>query len=464
VGAAKLALATALLVWFLWRSRRNRLFLLGIPVLMVMGESVFFDGMRPFWTPGRFSPQDHIMGWLFVVWVVIMFGQLKRQGRVAVFGPGRLLPEEIPLLAVAVLVAAQAVVASRPSGDIGIGIGAGADLIYLVAGYVLVRGIVCQFTRGQVIEFLGAVVITNTIAAAMYVVHQGLGIKIYSGAEYFTTQFQSAEITRTFHFAPMFTLLALAFVLAKSRWTPGWLLVLAVTVLSVLVSYTRTLLIAVVAAVVIAVIVRELRNPSSGRFVRRATVVVGSVVAISVIFAVALPAQSEYTVSRLAEFTSARGLSDIGNWRIRQHKYDAVNQVVVKNDPVFGMGFPPPGSNPVDSQVYRLSADMTWIPILYHTGYVGLALFGLTLLAFGLRALKLTLGGDEAKRYLGLTYLITICLTALVGFTAWTFMQPQIAPMGLWFLGFVAGEALAPATGAASATVTRAGAATRVAS
>ena len=46
----------------------------------------------------------------------------------------------------------------------------------------------------------------------------------------------------------------------------------------------------------------------------------------------------------------------------------------------------------------------------------------------------------------GLTYLIAIVLIALVqAFIAWVFMQPQIAPMGLWILALVAGEALRPA-------------------
>ncbi len=442
---AKLGLATALLLWFLWKARKNRLCLLGIPVLMVMGESVFFTLMRPFWTPGRFTSQAHIMMWLVVVWVIIMLGA-RRSGRLRTgwFGPGRILTEEILLLLIFGLIAVQALVAGAASGDLASAVFSAADLAYLFIGYVLVRGIACQFPRDQIIDFLGAVVIANTIAAALYVVHQGLGVAIYTGGEYFTTVFQGVEITRTFHFAPQFTLLALGFVLARSRWTAGWLAVLAITTLSVLVSYTRTLLIAVIVAVIISVVVRELKLPDAGRLIRRTLVIAGCAGVIVVGFSIALPAKSEFTVSRLTEFASAGGVSDINNWRVRQQKYDTVNQIVLKTDPLLGMGFPAPGSNPVDSQVYRLSADMTWIPILYHIGYVGLALFGLALLGFGLRALLLTLGRGDERRYLGLTYLITIGLTVLVGFTAWTFMEPRVAPLGLWALAFVAGEALRP--------------------
>jgi len=444
---AKLALATALLAWFVWKARGNRLFLLGIPILMVMGESVFFNRMRPFWTPGRFEPQTHIMGWLVVVWLIIMW-EGRRSGRLRAgpFGPGRLLPEEVPLLLLAVLILAQALVAGAGSGDLADGVLSAADLGYLLIGYLLVRGIACQFSRAQVISFLGTVVIVNTIAAALYVVHQGLGVSIYTGGEYFTTVFRGVEITRTFHFAPQFTLLALGFVLAQSRWTAGWLVILAITVLSVLVSYTRTLLIAVVVAFLVALVVRELRRPSASRFIRRTLVIVVSALVLLAGFAVFLPAQSRFVTQRLTEFASAGRVSDVGNWQVRERKYGTVNEIVLKTDPLLGMGFPAPGSNPVDSQVYRLSADMTWIPILYHVGYVGLALFALVLAGFGLRALMLTLGGDDARRYLGLVYLIVIVLTTLVGFTAWTFMEPRVAPLGLWFLAFVAAEALGPSS------------------
>ena len=442
--AAKLAVASVLLLWFLWKARENRLFLLGIPVLMVMGESVFFDLMRPFWTPGRFDPQTHIMGWLFVVWAAIMVMRIQGAGRARPFGPARILPEELALLAFALVVLVQVGIASVPDVDLSVGVVAGRDMLFLLLGYLMLRGVVSRFTRAQVIEFLTSVVVVNTLAAALYVAHQGLGLEIYTGGEYFSTQYAGVEITRTFHFAPMFTLPALAFVLARPRWTPFWLTVLTVTVLSVLVSYTRTLFIAVIVAVVIAVLVRELKDPDSGRFLRRVLVVAGTVAAIMAVFAVILPAQSEFLVSRLTEFSGEQGMGDIHNWQVRERKYDMANQIVLERDPYFGLGFPPEGSNPVDSQVYRLSADMTWIPILYHTGYVGLALMGAVLVGFALRALRLTFADDEARRYLGMVYLITIALTVLVAFTAWTFMQPQIAPMGLWMLAFLAAEALAP--------------------
>ena len=73
MSVVRLAVPFALLMWFLWKARDNRLFILGIPVLMVMGPSVFFDLMRPFWTPGRLENTTHIMIWLVIAWAVILW-------------------------------------------------------------------------------------------------------------------------------------------------------------------------------------------------------------------------------------------------------------------------------------------------------------------------------------------------------------------------------------------------------
>ena len=49
----RLLLPSRLLLYFLWRSLRQRVFLLGLPFLMDMYYSVFFDRLKPFWMPSH---------------------------------------------------------------------------------------------------------------------------------------------------------------------------------------------------------------------------------------------------------------------------------------------------------------------------------------------------------------------------------------------------------------------------
>ena len=448
MSIVRLAVPVALLAWFLWRARANRLFVLGIPILMVMGSSVFFDQMRPFWIPGRFSPETHIMGWLGVAWAVVILTSRPSGGtpRVGIFGAPRVLPEELALPLIAALLALQTFAIFSSSGDLGAAVTTASGLFYILMGYLLVRGIASRFSRSQTIEFLSAVVIANTVAAALYVAHQGLHLPIYPAAEYFTTVFHGQTITRTFTFAPQFSVLALGFVLARRAWTLGWLVVLTITVLSIVVSYTRTLLVAAVVAVLVAIIVRELKKPRVGRLLRRVLTIAVSVAGALVLFSVVRPVEYHFVLSRLGEFTSAGGPTDVSNWDVRRLHFLAVERVVARGDPLFGLGFPAAGSNPVDAHLHLWTSDMTWVPILYRLGWVGVALFAVVLGGFAARSFSLALRDPEERRYLGLVYLIAIVLTVILSFVSWTFMEERVYAMGLWLLAFVAAEALRPGT------------------
>lgn len=446
MNLVRLGVPVALLAWFLWRARINRLFILGIPVLMVMGSSIFFDRMRPFWVPGRLPPETHIMGWLVAAWVVIIWTGRRRTGlrEVGVFGAARLLPEEIPFLLVAGLLIMHTLGVFATGGDLGAAAATASGFSYILLGYLVVRGVAARFSRAEIIEFLGAVVIANTVAAALYVAHQGLHVPIYPAAEYFTTVFRGQTITRTFTFAPQFSVLALGFVLAKRAWTPGWLAVLAVTVLSIVVSYTRTLLLAAAVAVVIAIIVREMKKPHVGRLLRRVLTIGVSIAGALLVFRAVRPVEYHFLLSRLGQFASAGGATDVGNWDIRSLHFLAVERVVARGDQLLGLGFPAAGSNPVDAHLHLWTSDMAWVSILYRLGWVGLVLFALVFAGFAVRSLTLSLQSPEERRYLGLVYLIAIVLTVILSFVSWTFMEERVYAMGLWLLAFVAAEALRP--------------------
>jgi O-antigen ligase len=340
-----------------------------------------------------------------------------------------------------------------------------AGLFYLVLGYLLVRGIVSRATRAETQEFLAAVVIVNTIACALFILDQGLHLPIYLGQANITYTYGGQAISRATTFAPVFNLLTLGFVLAKRRWTPGWLVVLAITLLAILVSLTRTLLIAAVFGLLIAIIAREFTRPDFNRVLRRIGTIALGMAIIVVGFSRMAPAYWSFLLKRFSEFTSGKTGAQIMNWHLRVIHWDAVQRVVARADLAFGLGFPKPGSNPVDGQIFSWSSDMTWVPILYHFGYLGLVLFGLLLAGFMVRALLVSLKPPELRRELSLAYFITLALTVVMGFQMWTFMMPLVYPMGLWIFAFAAAETLrpadepdllpAPAHGSAAATDTQ---------
>ena len=447
MGLLRLAIPAALLLWFLWKARSNALFLLGIPVLMVMRGSVFFENMAPFWKPGRFDPVTLLMIWLVLVWAVTVARRSGSDGtQVTLFGAGRILPEELPLIGIAVLIGVHTLGAFASSGDLATAATQAAAVFYLVLGYALVRGIASRATRAETEEFLAAVVIANTVACGLFVLHQGLHLPIYLGQANITYHSGGQTISRATTFSPVLNLLALGFVLAKRRWTPGWMAVLAITLLAILVSLTRTLLLAAVLGLVIAVVARELTRPDFNRFARRVGAIVAASAIVVVGFSRLTPAYWSYLLKRLTEFTSAAGQgAQVQNWEVRAVHWDAVVRVVARIDLLFGAGFARPGSVTVNPDYYNWTSDMTWVPIIYMLGIAGLILFGLLLAGFMARALTLSMRQPELRRELCLAYFITLALTVVMGFQMWTFMQPSDYPMGLWIFAFIAVEALRPA-------------------
>jgi hypothetical protein len=445
VGLLRLALPTALVLWFLWKSRGNTLFLLGIPVLMVMRGSVFFDKMKPFWVPGRLDSTTLLMVWLLLAWVVTLANERTQPDRELRRAAGaRLLPEELPLIAIALLIGWHALRAFGVSGDLAEAVSVASASFFIVLGYVVVRGIVTRATRAETEEFLAAVVVVNTIAAALFILHQGLGLPIYEGSANINYTFAGQDIARATTFVPQFSLLALGFVLAKRAWSAKWLVVLGITMLSVLVTYTRTLLIAAVAGLIIAVVARELSKPEAGRFLRRTGAIVLCAIATLVIFSAVLPVQYRFLLTRVDELRLGGDLSQVHNWELRTAHWAVTTGVTAKENIVLGVGFPQNVWNPVEPHLFTWTSDMAWVPILYRFGYAGLALFGVLLGGSMWRALSLSLKPPEERRELALAYFITLALTVIMSFQQWTFMEPRIYPMGLWILALVAAEALRP--------------------
>lgn len=443
MGLVRLALPAALLLWFLWKARVNRLCLLGIPVLMVMGDSVFFAKMKIFWKPGRLDATTLTMAWLFVVWLLVATRPPSDPLGVSVgpLGPSRILPEELPFLFLVAIMAAHTLGLFATTGDLAGAAAAAFPAFCLVLGYVLVRGIASHSTRDQTLEFLEMVVVANTVAAALFFIHQGLHVTIYTNTEYLSTVFAGQQITRSFTFAPQYSLLALGFVLAQRQWTPKWIAVLIVTLLAVLVSYTRSLLIAAVVGLALALVVQELKSPDARRFVRRSITIVVSTLGAFVVFALVRPVDYKFLLSRLQAFWSGKGVTDVANWKLRTHHFVLVERVVAKGDLWLGLGYKPHTSM-ITPYLTGWISDMAWVPLLYYFGVIGLALVGLVFGGFLVRSIWLSRQPSETGRYLGRTYTVTIALTIIVSFTGWVFMEPRVYPMGLFILAFAAVEAL----------------------
>ena len=269
----RVVLPTVLLLYFFWRSLQQRVFVLGLPLLMNMYFSVFFDRLKPFWVPGSWQPADHMMFWLVVTWILYFDLALPSHRRVIrerrLLGPRLTMPEEAVLLVVVGYMLLKVGTTAGHYMDLGTALSEARTSLFMFLGYFLLRGILCHAGRKDTLDLLAAVVVVNTMAAGLYVLHQGLHLYIYAGMiEYQYIEVGGEILTRSFYFMPQYLPLQSGSV-ARPKWNMFWAGVFFVSLTAVWLSYTRALISVVVLEIAIILAIRLLRHGDVWRAVKR---------------------------------------------------------------------------------------------------------------------------------------------------------------------------------------------------
>ncbi len=154
--------------------------------------------------------------------------------------------------------------------------------------------------------------------------------------EYQYLVFNGEVLTRSFYFMPQYLPLAIAFCVAKRKWSLLWLGVLLVTLAAIWVSYTRALVLVAIVEIAVILAVRLLKQRDAWPAAKRVVQIV-LVMAVFVGAAVALlPTQSAYLFSRIAETRSSGSALEDNNLQVRL-------DLVADHERVGRRRQPPPG-------------------------------------------------------------------------------------------------------------------------
>jgi hypothetical protein len=435
-----LVLPATLGIYCIWRAVKRPIFLLGIPFLQVMGESVFFGNIKPFWVPGSFGGNYPILLWVALAWAWSVYGSKGKWSNAGwqIRRSGRLLPEESLLMALAVLVFAKLLWSDGGHAGTQMLLEQFAPWGLLLVGYWLVRGVVCRASSEDTAALLLFVAMATGIGSALFILHQGLRVPIYQGTEYRVFTYEGQELSRTFWFMPPFLLFALGFALARRSWSVGTIALTVLTIVAVVVSYTRSLVLAAAAAAVTALGLRLLKERRPGLLARRVSVL-GAVLAVTVVvLSLALPGPTSYFLSRVATLTNASVVTEDPTALSRQSDLLAVGEVVSDRYALVGAPF-----GAVDDMTQEATEypDSTWVGVLYWTGYLGAAVLAALFVLFTLRAIRLFLGSRDTTEMLGAAYAASMVAVFVTTFSDWTFLHESRYAMGLWLFAFIAGEA-----------------------
>lgn len=422
-------------LYFVIKGVKSPIYLMGIPFLMFMSQSIFFEDVKLFKMPG--SLQYALMFiWLAALWIVSFF--IPKENDEETVHNKRLNVLDYIIFALIIISFAgltYAFLKYTYKNDL---IKEFVQLISLFLAYLIIRKWSIQNSPEILIKFLYSIVVINSIASLFYILHQGLHFGIYEAVEFSTEIFDGAEITRSFWFMPQFLPFSVAFLLVfKDRGNFLAYLLLAINLLAIFISYTRS---SVVNAIIISLLYLVLKGIKSGRMgmVLRNIFLYGIVGIISLfILAQIFPANTKYFERRFTELSETSATSGPNNMQYRFIMAGIIISNIDADKKIFGMGPVTESQIPMVKAMRQTTADMVWTGVIYRWGYVGLILF-VMLYLFGLfKGYFYYMNSDSELADLALLFLLFIFSQLIESFFSWTFLSGHGLATGLWYFAML---------------------------
>jgi|WetSurMetagenome_2_1015567.scaffolds.fasta_scaffold01023_8 hypothetical protein len=431
----RLVLPYIILLYFIAKGIKEPIFFLGIPFLIYMGASVFFDKVKIFTIPGSLYYALFFL-WLVFFWIVSIIIRSKEKKEFdhipklnamdyCVFG----------LILISFLGLGLTFLQFSNLNDV---FKEFVVLISLFASYFIIKNWASNTDPNILSKFLYSLVIINSIAAFLYLLHQGLHIQIYKSDEYSAEIFQGEEITRSFWFMPQFLPFSIAYLLVfKEKRSFVFYALLSVNSLAVFISYTRSSLINVVMIFLLYTVLIGIKKGRMGLVIKN--IIIYSMAGIIGFFIISkiLPANTQYFVSRFNELSEVSATSGPNNLEYRFIMTGIIISNMNNDKKILGMG--PVSENQISgvNQMKATTADMVWTGVIFRWGYIGLTLFVLIFVLSLISSFFFYIKSEGILSNLALFIFLYIFSQIIESFVSWTFMSGHGLATGLWYFAIL---------------------------
>lgn len=432
------------LSYFVYRYLKEPIYLLGVPFLMFLRQSIFFDTVKIFAIPGRLGPEVLLFAWLCIIWALIKIKSKNQIGndnddKLSIHGISWIDYIVIILIFITVIGVVLVYEENYVVEDI---ITQFITLLSLFLGYFIVRDSLRYTNFINLSKFLYNIVIVNSIASILYFIHQGLHVTIYTANaddEYLVDVFQGEVITRTFWFMPALWFFSIAYLLVfKREKTIAFISLISINILAIFISYTRSFLIIALLVIVVYFLLTGYKNKDIGKIIKNVAIVGVAGLALFIGISIFLPASKNYFVDRFSELDNNSADDAQSNTLIYRFEQtsDVINRID-KDKVLIGHGPITEIQLPFVAMMRSTTADMAWTGVAFRWGYVGLALFALLFVGALLKAFFLFLKTEGIISQLALVMLLVIFSQIVESFTSWTFMAPNRFAMGFWYFAIL---------------------------
>ena len=437
MGLIRHILPYLLVLFFLFKANKQPLFLLGIPFLMYMSNSIFFENAKPFQIPGSLYDQL-IFIWLIVVWLLskVFFDNKFRKQRIN--NRLNITDYSVTLLIIISILGLVSVIINYYPFITGILEEFWIE-VSLFIGYFIIKNWISSNKPEVVVSFLYSLVIVNSIASFFFILHQGLHFNVYIGEEYMSESFQGQEITRSFWFMPQFLLFSIAFLLVfTKKYSFVSISLLSVNLLALVITYTISSLIIAILVLIIYFLLNGLKNRRLATAVKN--MIMYALLGITGVFIMSrfMPANTNFLMSRISEHTNSQYTEKEPNdLDVRFTNTANVISKIDRDKKLLGMG---PATKVQAKKVDEMqsnTADIAWSGVIFRWGFIGLALFLLIFIFSSFRAFNFFMKSEGIASDLALMLLLYIISQFIECFVSWTFLSAHGLAIGFWYFAIL---------------------------
>jgi hypothetical protein len=425
-----------LVLYFVIKGIKEPLYFLGIPFLMFMSESIFFEGAKLFRMPGSIS-YSLMLVWLIILRISSIFIQNNNEDEQYSRNSGLNGIDFciIGLILITTFGLVMTMINFKLLTDV---LKEFVTLISLFVSYFIIKNWTSNNKPELWVNFLFSLVVVNSIASLFYVLHQGMHLNIYKIEELSTEVFQNEEITRNFYFMPQFLPFSIAFLLVfKEKTSFIFYALITINLLAVFISYTRSAIINAGLIFLLYFLFLGLKKGTMGLVVKNVLLFALSALLVFFVLSKVLPSNTNYFVRRFSELSETSPTSGPNNMEYRFLMTSIIISHMEEDKRILGEGPLTQNQLPLVTQMRQATSDMVWCGVIFRWGFVGLMLFILLYLISGVKAFIYFMRSEGLLADLGLFFLLYIISQMIESFFSWTFMSGHGFATGLWYLAML---------------------------
>jgi hypothetical protein len=413
---------------------------------MFLRHCIFFENVKIFSIPGRFSPDILLIVWMIIVWIILRFINASpfsnKDNNLYIKNETNSL--DYIIIGLMIITIIDLFIVYIQNLRIDNVFNEFVTMFSLFLGFFIIKYVLRNFSPSDLADFLFSIVLINTIASCLYILHQGLHFTIYENDEYISEIFQGEVITRTFWFMPLFWLFSISYLFVfKKPKSVFYFILLIINLLALFISYTRSFLIITIIILLLYFLLIAYKQNNFGVAAKNIflAIIVGLilVVAISKIF----PANTNYFFSRFKELKQNRFDEESNSLVYRFTKTSEIFESIEPDKLILGYG---PVTETQLSLVRSMKVtawDLVWTAVLFRWGIIGTALFVLLYAVSILKAFSLFMKRNDILSKLALLLLLIIVSELLESFISETFLISDRYALSFWYFGMLSALLLA---------------------